>query len=219
MKISKLAESLTYASPVILLIGICIGVYYYKYLQYIYRVLFFFLAVNLGIDLLSRYLASMSHNNLFLFIVISLVELVTFSFIYYHIIEKKKIIVLLTVIGLGYVLTETLSTNFQNIFNFQSYSKVVSSFLVVLMVLIYFIEVLYREYKISIPLINLNLLIMAYFTLELILLLPLNFLINGNQESIYYIWLLRTLILLIFYIIMIHFLWNHGKNQKQLRCG
>lgn len=219
MKIYKFAEMLTYASPIILLIGICIGIYYFKYLHYIYRVLYFFLSANLGIDLLSRYLASMSHNNLFLFIVISLVELVSFSFIYYYIIKKKKIIGLITVIGFGYVLTETFSTNFQNIFTFQSYSKVVTSFLIVLMVLIYFTEVLSREYKISIPLINLNLLIMAYFTLELILLLPLNFLINSNQESIYYLWLLRTLILLIFYIIIIHFLWNHGRNQKQLHCG
>lgn len=214
MKISEIAELLTYLSPIILFLSVYIGAYFFKHLDFTHRVLFFYLSINLIIDLLSRFLESISHNNLFLLLVISILEIVSFSLLYNHLINKKKIIWLLFFVGIGYISYEFYFVDFQNTTTLQLYSKVVVSFLIVTMVIVYFTEVLYRENKIVKPLINLNVLIMSYFTLEIILLLPLNFLINSAPKSIFYIWSLRIIILVLFYLILTFFLWNHGKNRK-----
>ena len=124
---------------------------------------------------------------------------------------------LITIIGISYPLVEICLIDSQNLQSFQSYAKVLIAFLIVIMSFYYIIYQIKREYQIENR--NLVFVIIAYFSLELIFLLPLNFLINYNSPIVFYIWYVRFSVNLLFYIYLIRFIWKNGKMQKQSQLG
>ena len=109
---------------------------------------------------------------------------------------------------------ETSLINSKDVTSFQSYSKVFIAFLIVFMSLYYILQQIKREQKIVHR--NLVFAIITYFSLELIFLLPLNFLINYKSELVFYIWLLRLSSNLLFYSYLntLLLLLNHKFNSK-----
>ena len=132
-------------------------------------------------------------------------------------IKTKYFVLVLTSVGFVYALIETSLINSKDVTSFQSYSKVFIAFLIVFMSLYYILQQIKREQKIVHR--NLVFAIITYFSLELIFLLPLNFLINYKSELVFYIWLLRLSSNLLFYSYLIRFIWKNGKMQKQLSAG
>ncbi len=156
-------------------------------------------------------------NNLIFFNLLSLLEIIVFSIYYLNYINKKIIVSVIIGIGIIYPLIEIIVINTDNITSFQSYSKVLVAFLITIMSLYYIMQQIKRELEIDNR--NLIFVIIAYFSLELIFLLPLNFLINYDSPIVLYIWFLRLGVNLLFYSYLIRFIWKNGKMQKQSQLG
>src|ERR1035437_2040913 len=92
---------ITLISPIALLIGIIIGIFYFRYLSKWSRVIFAYLVMSLICDFLARYIRFYSHlkYNLFLHPIFGFLELVFFSMVYYkYRLHSKSIPLLLFII-------------------------------------------------------------------------------------------------------------------------
>jgi hypothetical protein len=144
---------------------------------------------------------------------LSLIEIFTFSLYYFNTIKVKSFVLILTSIGIAYPLIEIVLINTNNVVSFQSYSKVLVAFLIIIITFYYLMYQIKREQKVTNQ--NLSFIIIAYFSLELIFLLPLNFLINYDSPFVLYIWFFRLSVNIFFYSYLIRFIWRNGKVQKQ----
>lgn len=172
---------------------------------------------SLIIDIISREYGAIVSNNLVLLYFLSLAEIIAFSLLYYTMMENKKIPIYLGGIGVGYVLLELLYLEVDSVALFQSYSKVVGAFIIVIMAMYHIFIQISRGKEIE----NKGLIfgILFYFSMEFILMLPLNYLINYTSEIVVVLWLFRVSVISIFYLILIHFIWSSGRSQKPLRFG
>lgn len=205
--------TLTYITPLLLGLGFILGIIHYKNQDRSARLLNVYLLFCLGLDLASRIIGHSTLNNLILFNVLSLIEIVIFSLFFLNLIKKNIFTYLLLSIGVLYIGFETLKINPYQVESFQSYSRIVTSFLIIIMALKYIIESVKKEQKISKK--NIIFILMFYFSIELILLLPLNLLINSESDLIYYFWFVRLFINLLFYTYTIYYIWKNGKTPKQ----
>lgn len=197
--------------------GVAIGVYYYKRVTKKSIILLYFLVASLSIDICARILGQIDYSNLILFNGLSVIEMLFFSLLYLQFIKLKQLVWLLGGIGIIYAIVETLQIDAVNITSFQPYSKMVSSFVIVTMALFYIFGQIKAEHKIAERYLNYS--IICYFSLELILLLPINLLINYESFTIYCVWFSHLFINLLFYTFLIRFIWKNGKTQKQLSYG
>lgn len=220
MSLSDYIDAVSYVCPLILGFGIVLGFKYYKSLDAVNRLLLFYIIVSLAFDLLSRIIGEINGNNLILWPLLGLMELLIFSKLYLKLIQgKKRVLTLLAAIGAVYMLAEIAFIDSGNQTSFQPYSKVVASFLIVLMVCIYFLQQIKQEQKIVKPHLYLNFAILIFFALNLVLLVPLNFLINQASDLTFYVLFIYMIVNLIFYTYLIYFIWKNGKNQKPSRYG
>lgn len=194
-----------------------IGINYYNYLNKIGLILLFYLCINLTIDIIGKLMYYYEINNVTLFNIVGISEIIIFSIFYLNILKNKKLIYFLSSIGVIYSLVEIVLINSQNIVSFQSYAKVISAFIIITISLYYIMNQLLREKEIELK--QLVFVIISYFSLELIFLLPLNFLVNNTSNLVVYIWLFRLSCNLLFYSFLIYTLWKNGKTQKQLSSG
>jgi hypothetical protein len=210
---------LTYGSPIVLIIGVFWGIYYLKYISKPNYVILGYLIVSLIFDLVSRKIGSDSNNNLLLWPLLSLAELITFSIYYLKTNLYSRAIFLFLILGSIYMLTELYYIDVYNIQNFQPYSKVISSFIIVLFALIKFYQQIIKEDLDSLKKQYINSFILVYFSMNVLLLLPINYLINAKIEVTIYIWTVYLLITVAFYISLSYYLWKNGRKRKQLHCG
>ena len=201
----------------VLLIGISIGLYHYKVINRNGRLFLLYLTLSLALDIAARVIGQTTYNNLITFNVLSLIEVLTFSLYYLNNIKAKPFVLALASIGIGYPLIEIALINTANVASFQSYSKVLVAFLIIIMSFYYIMYQIKREQKIANQ--NLAFVTIAYFSLELIFLLPLNFLVNYDSPFVLYIWFFRLSVNVFFYTYLIRFIWRNGKVQKQSYSG
>lgn len=205
---------LTYLSPLILSIGIIGGCFHYHKLNVVCKTLFFYLIASLTIDISARLLANSSDNNLILWIFLSAIELLSFTLIYYHFLTRHKWLAkFFFALGLIFIFYEITTIDFDQSNTFQSYAKVVSSFIVSILVLFYFFNYLNKTANLQWSKVRIHLIIFFYFTLNVILLLPINFLINQASGITIYIWYLYLTTTLAFYTYITLFIWKNGKIQ------
>ena len=219
MNIGLYGDILVISSPLVLIIGILIGTYYFRYIKGKLLFILLYLMACLFFDFLSRYLGSIQGNNLSLWPLYSLSELIIFSAFYFNFIKKKKAIMLFIITGIGYMIFEFVYIDVYNVKAFQSYAKIVTSFLIVITVLSNIIWQVSTNQNIAKDDQRLNNMVLVNFALSLLLLLPINLLINKHSQIITFIWLIYLLITVLFYIYLSFVLWKNGKNQKQLYSG
>lgn len=210
---------LSYGSPIILIIGGLIGFYYLKHLSKLNHILLAYLVVSLIFDFVSRKIAGETDNNLLLWPLLSLSELIVFSLFYLRKGVSFQLIVGLLVAGISYMVLELYYIDVKDVIKFQPYSKVVSSFIIVVLSLFSLYDMLKVETIASLKSHYLNGVILAYFSLNILLLLPINFLINAKVEVTIYIWTIYLFSTIIFYVCLSFYIWRNGKNQKRLHCG
>lgn len=218
MDIKTFSEIITHASPLVLFIGTSVGIYFYKHLDVIGKLLFLYLAGSLLIDLSSRLLAEIIGNNLFLFFVLTLLELFVFLKLYYHLTQKKKLVIGVAVLGVVYTLVESIYINVADVKVFQPYSKALGPLLIVIMALFFFFELIKDEenlYKNEGDYLVLNSTVLCFFALEFLIFLPLNFLINTAIELAGYVFVGNVFFLILFYVYLTYFIWKRGRSQKQ----
>ncbi|MCH2194447.1 hypothetical protein [Kordia sp.] len=218
MDFKTFSEIITNASPLVLFIGTSIGLYYYKRLDKIAKLLFYFLIGSLLIDLSSRLLGAIINNNLFLFFVLTWLELFVFMKVYYYLTGKKKLLIGITAFGILYTLIESIYINTVEVNVFQPYAKALGPLFIVIMALIFFFELIRDEenlYKNEGDYFILNSTILCFFSLQFLIFLPLNFLVNQAVYLAGYIFIGNVVFLILFYVYLTYFIWKRGRNRKQ----
>ncbi|MEM9822200.1 MAG: hypothetical protein AAF985_14050, partial [Bacteroidota bacterium] len=97
--------------------------------------------------------------------------------------------------------------------DFFCLSKVFNSLAIVIMSIVFYIAQIARDHQAKPTFFLLNTIIFAFHSLNLILYLPINFLINENSNIKFYFWSISLVLTLLFYLSIIHILWIHGKNR------
>ncbi len=212
----KFYDALTYCSPIILLLGVILGLVYFSRLERVYRLLLLFLVMSLVIDITSRLVGRFYQNNLILIPIYGLFELLILSRVYIKYLKIVKNSAWYFVIGalVVYNIYEII-----NLFNvepkdFNSHSRVFDSLALVVMSIVFYIKQIVDDIPARPGFLFLNTVIFAFHSLNLILYLPINFLINENSDVKFHFWYASLVITLVFYSSIIRMIWKHGKNHK-----
>jgi len=215
-KVFQFFDALTLASPVILFIGMILGFVYYRRLDALHRWLHFFLIMALLVDIASRILGEVYHNNLILIPIYGLLELLIFTYIYFTFLLRVKY--KLWIISIAIVVLFNLYEIFQSLHvdpkDFNSHSRVVDYLVIVIMSIVFYIHQIATANAKSSSIFFLNTVILLFYSLNLILYLPLNFLINEASDIKFHFWTVSLVLTLIFYISIVRTIWIHGKNHK-----
>lgn len=212
-------DLLVFVSPLLLILGIVAGSYYFKKLDPTHRILLFYLLACLLIDLACRVYGKMFGNNLIFISVFGFLELVLFSVLYLHFLKGNKFLWMLVVPALGFIVVEGVSINVYNLADFQIYSRVIASFLITIMSIAYYFEKINNEVVVSQNMLFLNSSVLVFYALNLICFLPINFLINEHSDIKFYFWFANLVITLVFYGLIIFSIWRHGRSRRQLHYG
>lgn len=213
----ELIYLLSWASPLLLLIGVAVGTIYFKQLDRIRKAIFFYLIGGLLFDLTGRIMGHyFSNNNLILIPLFALFELPLFTYIYILLFNKKYSAIIYTLSGAAFLfmIVESLTVNSSDYLNFQSYSRTVGAFLIVMYSIGYYFKNFFKISADSQRKMTLNTVILSFFSLNLIFLLPINFLINATSHLRFYLWLGNLCITLLFYLFLSISLWRNGKTLK-----
>lgn len=220
MPFSQLLSLFTLITPLVLMIGIAVGIYYYCFLPLKYRYLLIYFGICLLIDVLSRLVGKLFANNLVLLIFFSLLELLFFYFFFRVCYFRRKVIkhVVLVIAASLYILTELFLLSKIEAAVFQSYAKTLSSFLILVMVIDYLFDCLRRRENAtdSIPELAAFL---VYFSINQIFFLPINFLINVSSDMKFYFWCINLVVTILFYLFLVRQIWKKGLRQKRLQHG
>jgi hypothetical protein len=214
MEFLALFKSITYISPVVLILGLCIAISRYKQLNGIYRGVTFYLGLVLVVDIASRVMGIYG-NNLILLSVYSLAEVIFFLLFYFKYLYKTshKVQLAAGAVAIAYILWDIVTFE-KDVKQFQSYAKVADNFIVILLALGFFHERIYKFKDVKWDNFSLNAAILIYFTINLIFFLPLNFLINEDSGLKFYFWSGNVAVVALFYIFLICSLWKNGRTQK-----
>ena len=213
---SSLFEALGYCPSIILLFGVILGVLYYSRLENIHRILLLYMLVALIIDILGRIMGHYFNNNLILIPIFGLLELVILSRLYlkHLIVIKNKY----WLIPLGLLILFNLVEIFTLINvepkDFYCISRVLDALAIVIMSIVFYVKLIASDSPIKPSFLFLNSVVFAFQSLNLILYLPINFLINVESNIKFHFWTTSLVLTLIFYIAIIRIIWIHGKSLK-----
>ncbi|WP_320054580.1 hypothetical protein [uncultured Acetobacteroides sp.] len=208
-------------APITLVFGIIVGFYNFKRLDVSIRFLFFYLVLCLAVDLLYRYFGYYSHlkYNLFIIPIFAFFEFAIFSGLYYkHILKSRSnTFILFVAAALLCIFIELLFVNrLLHQKSFQSYGKVIGDAAIVFYCLLYY----WKLFNGSIPIVTehryLNVAVLIYFSINLILFLPINFLVNASISIVFLFWVLNLVSVILFYLVLIYLIWRNGKTRECL---
>lgn len=216
MTFSYFVELLMWFVPFELLTGIMIGGYFYNSLEAPFKKLTFYLVICFITDISSRIVGEWQGSNLFLYIIFSLFELLFFFFFFqkYFFGKRKRKWRIFVLISTIYMLIELYLFIHINPGEFQTYSKSLSSFVILVMVFD-FLFVKLKEKELTPSLLRYCSVFITYWSLSLILFLPFNFLINVQSSVKFYFWLFNLFLTLFFYGFIIQEIWKNGAKPKQ----
>lgn len=209
----------TYLSPIFLIGGIGVGKYYFKNLDIPHKVILFYLLSMLFVDLSARFCGEFYGSNLLFIPILGLTELIAFSFFFCYLgLKENKLklwcLVIFDVLASVFMISEMIQIERAGVNGFQSYSKIISTLLIVLLSVNLFMDKILSVKNISSGLFYLNSVILMYFSLILIIFIPIDFLINDTTGAKFYIWFANLLLTLLFYLFLIQSIWKNGKSLE-----
>lgn len=151
--------------------------------------------------------------------IFSLVELSLFITFFYSFIKTKKALFATVLLGILYILSEIIYIDTYDVKAFQSYSKIASSFLIVFIVLYKITWQIIKDKIVAQKEQYVNYAILLNFALNLLLLLPINLLVNSSSALVTSIWIAYLVITVLFYLYLSYTIWKNGKSRKQLYSG
>jgi hypothetical protein len=217
--------SLSYLAPFVLLAGCILGGINYAKNPSVGRWIFWYLLVSLGLDIVSRYWGffSSEKNNLFLFSVNGLIDLLFFSRLYgkFFRFSYKTLLQVVSII-VGVIVAGNIVFQGKQSFvaNFQAYDKLLCDGVIFVFALISMFDLLRGKGELKQEIIRINVAVLLYFSLDMLMSLIMNFLVNaGLKNLVAYFWFLRLGLLITLYLILIYTLWQTGKNRKRWQYG
>jgi hypothetical protein len=206
----------------ILSTSMVIGIFMYNKLQPLYKWLFFYMLIALIYHYLSHYFGYYYKNNLWFAQSYGFFELLIFIMIYrYHMLQKMSgvIILVLGICALIYIVDENLTLDFNDLKNIQYYSRAIAAMIILAASILYFLEQIGRTKTSDKSKMILNGVILVYFSLNLIMILPINYFVNAKTDLKYIFMVSNMITTTLLYIYLTYSLWKNGKIQKPLRSG
>jgi hypothetical protein len=190
-----------------------------------YRILGIYLVLGFLIDLLSRYFGFVSpiKNNLFMFPVETLVELVLITWLYirYMLPNRRYHFVIYFLVLLGFIpLTYDFihSLNPENMNGLMFYGSFYVNGLLVLICILYYLQTAFnKKMEINGKKLIVNTLMFLSFVIGLLYMLSINFLLNENVKIVTYFWILRMIVIIGVNSIILYLIWKDGKIPKRLQ--
>ncbi|MGV3461201.1 MAG: hypothetical protein ACO1N9_12190 [Flavobacterium sp.] len=209
-------QYLNWLSPLSSLMGFTLGLYFFKSINNVSRGITVYLAVMFLVDIGSRVLSYYLPTNLVGFPVYCLIELTIFTYFYhkYFLSKKYYVLLILNVIATLFILAEIVTFSFTSVKAFQSYAKVFDNFGIILLALTYCYEKLDQDSAAKWDNFRLNMVVLIFFTINLIFFLPFNFIINDNQGIQFYFWLGITVTTVLFYAYLTSVIWQNAKKAN-----
>lgn len=219
MEFIQIVDFSTYLNPVILFIGIGIGFYFYKTLDNLHKTLTYYLVSMFILDILSRIIGFKYGNNLVFIPIGGFFELLGFSVFYYFLgikesVIKKWALIATVFFTFMFALWEILKVYNAPVEEFESYTTVIATLFVVIMALAFFLGNILKRKEISTNIFMLNSGILIFFSLILIIFLPIDFLIHDNTGLKFYFWFANLIFTLVFYTFLNLSIWKNGKIQE-----
>lgn len=220
MNFIEILRLLSLLIPIILTVGIGIGGYFYKYLDITHKSMTYYMLVMLIVDAASWIVGAYGNNHIVL-LLYSLIEMILFTVFYfkYFFNVSHKLIVILSFLAGSYILYEIMIFSSIELIQFQSYSKVIDDFIIIILTLTFFYEKIniYKESKWNN--FKINAILLVYFSVNLFFFLPYNFLINESSGLKHYFWIGIVIITVLFYSYLTHSIWKNGRTRKLLPSG
>lgn len=219
MTVKEFSGIVSFIIPGVLIFGTISGLYNYKKIDGMHKSIAFYLLLMLIMEITSRILGRFG-NNFIILPIISLLELSFFIFFYNnYLLKRKKIFTWLGSLGLIYIIGETV---FYFVLNdvtakqFQPYSKVVDNFLIIVMALAFFLEKIDGYREINWDNFRLNTILLVFFTINMLVFLPFNFLVNETTGLKFYFWSINIVILIILDVYLTYSIWKNAHKHKSL---
>lgn len=152
-------------------------------------------------------------NNLFILLIYSLIEVIIFTYFYFKFIFKRKhyLALIFSIIGIVYICWEIVKFE-NNIIDFQPYSKVVDNAVIIYLSLTFLYEKVIEFKQFKFQELYLQLAILIFFTINSIIFLPLNFILNQAVGK--YFWQIILVITVIFYSYLTYSIWQNVRQNK-----
>lgn len=217
MQIHTLFYAFSFLSPLILLTGIIVGAVFYRAISASGRLIWWYFLAMFLIDVTSRLvLLTSSKNNLIFLSIAGIADVAFLSVLYlrYFQITYRKLLMLLSVTVLLNALLSVLVRDIGVIANYNGYDKSFCDGLLIIFALISTLDQLNGRKPLHHGVLGINAGILLYYSMDLLLSLVWNFLINAGVEMVFYFVFLRLALLLILYSIFVYNLWQTGKNRK-----
>lgn len=214
LEIQNIAEYISNISPIILSLGSIIGVLLLNKINNNNKILIVYIFLMFTLDRIAYYLYLNQGNNLILYPITTLIDLV---FIYSYLKNKSIIIKFLFAIFICFTIYEFFSRNFKDYKELQVFSLTLNP---IFLLITYIIQLIKKLINDELDFKNPVLYILPfYLTISALIYLPLNFLINYKDEAVYFIWITNTINISVFYFVIVLHLWKSGKTQKLLSFG
>lgn len=212
-----------FIARIILWITFLTGCYFYFYLDSRYKYITQYLLLAVSFDLLITYFSISTKYNLFIWPIYSFLEFSIFSWLYYQCFlkENNKIgLPIFIVLFHGLIILDVVYLgDLYNAANFYAFSKVVADVGIILLCLLYYKTALTRQESINREMFVLNSIFISYFSINLIISLSMNFLINESNHLVFPFWILNAISASLLYLSLTYMIWQHGKTQKTLPSG
>jgi len=217
----QLWNIISFTSPFVLLVGVLFGVLKFRRLKKSNKLLVFYLGFSLTFDLLSRYFGyiAQSKYNLFLIPIYGFLELGFLSVLYYRYILRSKSKYLLSFIVFMHLLILVEIFFGKGLFHpesFQSFGKVIADASIILYSIYFYLKIFKGQIPIRSEYAFLNAVVLIYFSINLIIYLAINFLVNAQFKLVVAFWIINLLSVIIFELILISLLWKDGRTRKTL---
>lgn len=182
--------------------GVIIGYSSFKYSNNITKSITVYLTVMLLVDIVGKIYFLLGVNNQFILPIYSFIEILLLTYFYnkYMFSKKYKILTAINILAMFYILWDIVTFSFTSAKDFQSYAKVFDNFGIILLSLTYCYEKLDQPSVAKWENFRLNIVIAVFFTINLVLFLPYNFIINDNGGIQFFFWQAIIFTTIAFYI-------------------
>ena len=161
-------------------------------------------------------------NNLFMIPLGTLIDLVLFFWLYYRYMlargQYRIVLLLLALLGIYPLILDFIKAlEVSNVPVLMFYGSFYISILLVVFSVIYFLQAaLLTNFKVQQKHMLINIMVFLGYSVSLLYMLSINFLINENVKIVSYFWILRSVIFIISTTVYAYLIWKHGRTPKHL---
>lgn len=192
------------------------SIYWFKWLNYPYKMLSIFVWVTAAANVFSMYIKD-TGTNLSVLPILSLATLLIFSKLYWDEFLKERTAALLLLISSAVVIIffdVYYSYNGLPVRQFYALGTVACDLCIVIFCLYYFWKSLQGEEALDRELWILNSAFLVYFSISTLLFFSINFLINESLKVVAPFWMLNAFSASFLYSFLSYRIWKYGRHQK-----